>query len=216
MKNCQRAYGPEHRFSRQKAFLGHGFVQLRGKLMGNATHAMDGQMTVAIGGHIPLQEQAEMLHQPVVEEGVRHMAGDEGHQRGQEPVGLGLAVHVVDDRGHGELVFLLQLRHPSGGQEPLVEVGEEIASKHGPASLIAQHIAQRRRVGDNAGAVIETAVRPRAQDAGYAGLMAAQCACGPQKVAFHPQGCLREEGGQGIGHSGGIGRDASGTIKTDA
>ena len=129
------------------------------------------------------------------------MAVDKRRQRGQEPVGHGLAVYAAHYLGHGQPALGNEAVAQPCAQAALEHGVDEIAAQHRPAALVAEDVAQRRRVELYGRAVVQARVRPRAQYAGYALLRAAYGPGRPEQIAVRLYGRgMRESPAEGLNH----------------
>ena len=81
------------------------FLQFRSEYLCYASGEVDGRFGMAVMCHIACDEQAELFHQQCVYALVMAVAVDEGYQRCQKLVRLGLAVHFVYDVCGRQTVF---------------------------------------------------------------------------------------------------------------
>ena len=87
-------------------------------------------------------------------------------ERGQKAVGVRLAVDAADD-----LLVIQPVRREKllfQRNVPLEDAVHQVAPQHGPAALVAQHIAQRWDVFQDFAVAAQAGVRSRAEDAGDA------------------------------------------------
>ena len=87
-------------------------------------------------------------------------------ERGQKAVGVRLAVDAADD-----LLVIQPVRREKllfQRNVPLEDAVHQVAPQHGPAALVAQHIAQRGDVFQDFAVAAQAGVRSRAEDAGDA------------------------------------------------
>ena len=94
------------------------------------------------------------------------MVGQERNQRGQEAVGLRLAIDALDDLSLRQTETLQELRAQCRRQLPLQHIAHQQAAQHGTAAFVAQDPAQGRRLAGYVAAVVEAGIGPRAEDAG--------------------------------------------------
>ena len=152
-------------------------------MVGNAADEADGQVCSLILSDIAAEEVAEAADDHLAQFGHVEMLMDKGRKRGQETVGHRLAVNAADDVGHLEPRLLLKSLAQSYGQQSFVKRIEQMAAQYGSAALIAQDVAQRRRVLHYLTAVVEARVGSRAYDAGNALGAPADGSCSPKEVA---------------------------------
>ena len=138
-----------------------------------------------ISAHIPAQELAECLHEHSMHLGVLPVPVDEGYKRCQEAVGLRLTIDAVDDIGLGKVVFPLKLQPHLLGEDALEQIAQKRPAQHCPTALVAQDKAQRRHMSSDGLSVVEAAVGPCTQNAGYTRPAAAQSAGRSQQVTLH-------------------------------
>ena len=149
------------------------------------TDEMYRQVGTLVRHDILAEELTEILNHQVAQQAVVLSFDDEQRRRGEETVCQRFAVHLLDD------VRLRQLRLcqefvADGCICRILEDGiHKHASQDGSTALVAKDIAQRWRVLHDVVTVVQATVGTRAQNAGNALLVLAQCACSRHQVAVH-------------------------------
>ena len=94
---CNRIDGASQNPTNLHAFDDSSFLELRFKLVGNTSHAIDRHLFMPVNSYIAFKEQAECSDEHLVDGRVVAVLDDERHQRRKEGIGGGLTVNTLDD-----------------------------------------------------------------------------------------------------------------------
>ena len=115
-----------------------------------------------------IQEDSESLLQPGLEQGLLLVLADEGHETGEEDVGIRLPVDLVDDVRLGEPVGRIEIGRHLGRKTMVEPRSKELLAVPASARLISENVGQSRHFLVDFIAIEMTAVRARSDDAGDA------------------------------------------------
>ncbi|MEE1547908.1 MAG: hypothetical protein U0K26_11835 [Prevotella pectinovora] len=110
---------------------------------------------------------------------------DKRSKRCQETVGSRLLVDALDNLGIGKLARGVELVTKLLGKLAFKQVVQEMFAQIGPTAFVAQDVTQRRGIGSDALAIIETRIGTSTENTGNALGVLAQGTGGAKKVGPH-------------------------------
>ena len=168
------------------------------------------------GEDVAAEELVEAVEQEGVDGRVLAMPCAERAEGGEETVGEGSAIDLLDE-GCLCLVGLLEEKGTQVfGQLLLEDVAHESLTDVGPAAFIAQNVAEGRNARVEVAPIIVAGVAACAENGNDAGLSSAETSCCTEHVAFHMDlGVLADDLPKCLCHDGGFLRSASCSVEVD-
>ena len=162
---------------------------------GDAAYKRHGQIFATIAREVVVDKIAKRIVDQLADALVVEMTMDELGERGQETVGLRLAINLIDNFGQLHARLALESMPHSEGEHACIEIVQQMLAKNGATALVAQNIAKGGGVVKNLSAIVDTRIGTRAKDAGDALAMTTKGATGSQQIAM---GLDRLSAGEGL------------------
>ena len=144
-----------------EAFEAGSILEFIPEIPGDAADARHGNFTVTVRSDMSGEEGTEIVDDQTPHGGYVHLAVDEVGQGTEETVGQRLAVDPVDDDRQRKSRLRLEISLQFIRQAADVEVMQKVLAQHGSAPLVAEYVAQSRRVAYDLLPVIKARISAR-------------------------------------------------------
>ena len=122
---------------------------------GYAAYGTHREMGGIVGHKVIAEELTEILNDELAQGHAVKMLTNKGRQGGEKTVGHRLAIHLINNSGDIEAGGVFEGVTQDGRQLTLIEGVDKKTPQNSPAALIAEDIAEGRRIADNAVTIIQ-------------------------------------------------------------